>query len=166
MVTYVGKRLLIGVYICVGAPNISAISSRNSTPTVTKMLSEDYLGLPKLVMDLLRKAVHLKWNIFSSGKFTELKLTWVPTRYSEQGIVKDRQSKRKPPSAIKRDQRRRADFLKKKYDSNQQLYRISQVPEIPKHKNCVIIQCQSSDIDKEYVFDNGVQTRSMIKSDM
>ncbi len=97
----------------------------------------DYLGLPKPVMDLLRKqvldkAVHLKWNIFSSGKFTELKRTWMPTIYSEQDIVKDKQSKRKPPSAIKRDQRRRADFLKKTYDSNQQLYRISQVPEIPK----------------------------------
>ncbi len=83
---------------CIGAPNISAISSRNSTPTVTKMLSDDYLGLTKLVMNLLTtqlldKAVHLKWNIFSSGKFTELKLTCMPTRYSEQDIVKDRQSK-------------------------------------------------------------------------
>ncbi len=58
-------RLLIGVYPCVGAPNISAISSSNSTPTITKMSSDDYLGQPKLGMDLLTtqvldKAVHLK----------------------------------------------------------------------------------------------------------
>ncbi len=53
-----------------------------------------------------------------------------------------------------------------KYDSNQQLYRISQVPEIPKHKNCVFTQCKFADIDEEYVVDRGVQTRSMIKSDM
>ncbi len=145
----------------VGASNISAISSRNSTPTATQMLSDDYIGLPKLVMALLTTQV-----LGKAGKFTELKLTWVPTRYSEQGIVKDRQWKWKPPSAIKRDQKRRADFLKKKYDSNQQSYRIIEASEIPKHKNCVSSQCKVSDIVEEYVVDHGVQTRSMTKSDM
>ncbi len=46
------------------------------------------------------------------------------------------------------------------------IYGISEVSEIPKHKNCVSTQCKVADIVEEYVVDHVMQTRRMTKSDM
>lgn len=104
-------------------------------PGNTKMPLHDDYGLPEIVMDILKhqknkENVQLKYKLYSSGNYTELKLQWIamdqclPNKVSE-GLPErqwgprynnntGRPWKYKPPSAYRRDAARKKQYLQSK----------------------------------------------------
>ena len=87
----------------------------NFGTSVTKMDISDHFGLPKLVVDLLSQqsednGLNLKWKMYSSGNYTELKLIWCPKSMEQRAKYS---ISHKPPSALKRDKERKQSYLAK-----------------------------------------------------
>ena len=78
------------------------------------MDTQSHFGLPKLVVDLLTQqsadsGLDMKWKIFNSGKYTELKLIWCPKSVDH----KAKYSTHKPPSSLRRDRERKQAYMAK-----------------------------------------------------
>ncbi len=83
-----------------------------------KMESTNHFGLPKLVVGLLscqmdNNGIVMKWKIFNSGQYTELKLIWCPTHANKMGHSARISSHHKAPSAVRRDQDRKQQYVAK-----------------------------------------------------
>ncbi len=81
-----------------------------------------HFGLPKLVVDLLssqaeEKGVEMRWKIFNSGQFTELKLTWCPKQPEHRAM--NRTHVHKTPSAMRRDHVRKQQYRTKRINTQQ-----------------------------------------------
>ena len=85
------------------------------------------IGLPQLVMLLLREqentSAKLTWNIFKSDRVTKLTLSWLEPDTDSGEIGKDRQTcatgfRRKTPSELRRDKRKKDEFRKRKHQQN------------------------------------------------
>lgn len=102
------------------------------------------LGLPQIILDLLAgqsedKSLYMKYNINSSGHFTELRITWQP-KYNIQHVQgmygygsPPIKHKHLPPSKVKRNKMRKEQYYKHK---NMQRH-------TPKHTGS---QCKVDDI--------------------
>lgn len=112
--------------------------------------------LPSLIQDLIRlkcsdKELTLKWTVFGAGSFTELKLTW--SKQGETRPVSDtvRYVKKKTPSSMRRDMKRKQDFIAKKNDKL----------DIPPKEN--LVRSVNASVQTENKQDYGVTTRSKSK---
>ena len=85
-------------------------------------MSDMDLGIPPLVIALLREQLedkdYLSWNIFKSGSLTKLTLSWrLPdptTSLNNPGPPITKGMRKKSPSELRRDFRRKQEFDKKK----------------------------------------------------
>ncbi len=64
----------------------------------------------------------MKWKIFNSGQYTELKLIWCPKHANKMGHTVRISSYHKAPSAVRRDQDRKQQYVAKyKQQKEQQM---------------------------------------------
>lgn len=143
-------------------------------------------GLPQIIMDLIKSQnakdnVHMKYKIFCSGGYTELKLQWtdmadlaanynqvnhhIPDRARYGGYKGGRRTK--PPSAYRRDAQRKAEYLNRKY--NKDVISTSVQCEIDGTPNLDVTHdhCDKGTVQKKISVNQkvpvGVKTRNMAK---
>ncbi len=82
------------------------------------MDSTIHFRLPKMAVDMFScqmdyNGIDMKWKIFNSGQYTELKLIWCSKHANKMGHTARNSSYHKKPSAIRRDQYRKQQYVAK-----------------------------------------------------
>ncbi len=119
--------------LSLSSPPITGISTRNWISISVKSNMMEHLGLPKIVVDLIQNENvnmndNLRWKVVCNNNITQLTLTWdknspyipvyhdqVSNRYGH-GNERHRYNmyRRKSPSEIRRNQRRKIQFLQRR----------------------------------------------------
>ncbi len=112
----------------------------------------------------------MKWKIFNSGQYTELKLIWCPKHANKMGHTARNSSYHKAPSAVRRDQDRQQQYVAKCEQQKEQQISVKDTIDIitqsenkrvtrNRSRNFQSIEQPSSDINAQsemYVLDSPI----------